>query len=71
MPRTATTLPAVEFNATGFKALVSEFNKLVTEMEELKTIIAAHKHGGVTAGSGDSAAPNTITYAATAAKLVE
>jgi cell division septum initiation protein DivIVA len=51
--------------------LLNEHNKLVDEIEDLKTQVAAHTHGGITAGSGTSSAASTLTYvAADAQKIV-
>ena len=44
------------------EAMREEFNQLVDEVDELKTKLAAHTHGGVTVGAGSTAAPATITY---------
>ena len=35
MPRTATTLPAIEFNDAGFKVLVATINGLIAEVDAL------------------------------------
>lgn len=37
MPRTATTLPAIEFNDAGFKVLVTTMNSLIAELDALYT----------------------------------
>lgn len=51
-------------------AMREEYNKLVDEVDELKTKLAAHVHGGVTAGAADTEAPATITYSNPEAKKV-
>lgn len=47
-----------------------EFNKLVDEVDEIKTKLAAHTHTGVTTGAGVSGAASTITYANAEAKKI-
>lgn len=69
MPRTNKSTSATGLYAEGDisrkrdRVMAAEFNKLVDEVAELKTALAAHVHGGVTTGSADTAVPDTITYA--------
>ena len=51
-------------------AMRAEFNKLVDEVEELKTLLGTHTHTLVTAGTAVSGVASTITYATTDAKKV-
>ena len=53
------------------RIIFAQINALVAEVAELKTAIAAHTHGGVTAGAASTAVPATITYANPEANYVE
>jgi hypothetical protein len=53
------------------RVLMAQINKLVDEVTELKTALAEHVHGGVTAGEASTDAPDTITYANAEADYVE
>lgn len=51
-------------------AMRQEFSKLVDEVEELKNLIVAHTHTGVTVGAGVTGAASTITFTSTDAKKI-
>ncbi len=53
-------------------AMREEHNKLVEEVEELKTLFTTHTHPGVTAGEGDTGATDTdfTTFAKPDAKKI-
>lgn len=51
-------------------AMREEHNKLVDEVEELKTKFAAHVHSGITAGSANSGVPTVTTFTSTDAKKI-
>lgn len=52
-------------------AFAVQFNKLVNEVAEIKSALAAHTHGGVSTGTDTSAAPDAITYANAEADFLE
>lgn len=53
------------------RVLMTQINKLVDEVVELKTALAEHVHDGITAGSAKTDVPDTITYANPEADYVE
>lgn len=68
MPRgtKSTSATGLYFNADIEKqrdnVIMGQLNSLIAEVADLKTQLATHVHGGVTAGAANTAVPGTITY---------